>query len=64
MDHKMTTANDFPRELTLAEIDQVNGAGSMDGAALGIAIMGLGFMGGPFTAGFGFAIGMGLLFST
>lgn len=63
MDHKMTTASDFPRELSLAEIDQVNGAGYPDGLGAGIAIIGLGFMGGPFTAGFGLAIGLGLMFS-
>jgi hypothetical protein len=47
------------QELDMQEVQQVSGGLEPDAGAL--AIIGLGFMGGPFTIGFGLAIGIGIL---
>lgn len=48
------------RELKEEEVEAVSG-GMNDWTAGGIAVMGLGFAGGPVTAGFGLTVGMGML---
>jgi hypothetical protein len=47
------------QEMTLQEIEQVDGG--LTYAELGLTVMGMGFAGGPFSAGFGLAIGMGMI---
>jgi len=47
------------RELNVQEVKAVSGGLQMETGAL--AIIGLGLMGGPFTAAFGLTIGIGLL---
>ena len=50
------------QELTMNEVNEVSGGLMiLDPAAAGYAIIGLGFCGGPFTMGFGLAIGLGLI---
>lgn len=48
------------RELSIEETAAV--AGGLDPDTGALAIIGLGLMGGPFTAGFGLTIGFGILF--
>ncbi len=48
-------------ELTINEIEQVSG-GMDDWTSGGIAVLGLGFAGGPVTAGFGLAVGGSMIF--
>ncbi|MGD9582674.1 MAG: hypothetical protein AB7V26_03240 [Lysobacterales bacterium] len=48
------------KELRAQEIEQVGGGLDPDTGA--VAIIALGFAGGPFTIGFGLAIGLGILF--
>lgn len=50
------------RELESVEINQISG-GPLDPATGAVAIIALGFAGGPFTIGFGLAIGFGILFN-
>ncbi len=47
------------KELSVLEINQVSGGLDPDAGAL--AIIGLSLLGGPFTMGFGMAIGIGIL---
>jgi hypothetical protein len=48
------------RELTAVEVDQVDG-GMSDFTTGGMAVIGLGFVGGPATAAFGLLVGGSML---